>query len=224
MTTNKDQKEEKVMQEKAEQKTVETKDKASEKKVVEEKVDVADQEDGKETPSSNKTGKKKTTKAKKEKKPKEDPRDKKIKELESKVNELNDKLLRVHAEYDNYRKRTMREKADLLKSGGEDVLKDLIPVVDDFDLAVANMDKTEDINSLKEGIKLIHGKFTAFLKQKGVTEVEAMHAEFDTDKHEALTKIPAPEEKLKGKIVDVIQKGYKLHDKVIRFAKVVIGE
>ncbi|PLX15059.1 MAG: nucleotide exchange factor GrpE [Salinivirgaceae bacterium] len=169
---------------------------------------------------SEKKSKKKTTKKEKKK----DPKDEKIQELGEQVEKLNDRYLRLQAEFDNYRKRTLKERAEMLKSAGEDVLLSLLTVVDDMDRAMDNVEKAEDIEAVKTGMKLIDQKFNDFIKQKGVTEIDALHQDFDTDLHEAVTKIPAPEEKLKGKIVDVIQKGYKLNDKVIRFAKVVIGE
>ncbi len=113
---------------------------------------------------------------------------------------------------------------DLTKYAAEDTLKSILPVVDDFERAMKSIDTTTDIEAVKEGLRLIHGKFIEFLKTKGVTEIEAMGLPLDTDKHEAITLIPAPEENLKGKIVDVIEKGYILNEKVIRFSKVIIGE
>ncbi|ALO14697.1 nucleotide exchange factor GrpE [Salinivirga cyanobacteriivorans] len=167
----------------------------------------------------------KDSKAKSSKKgKKKDPKEEKIQELGEQVEKLNDRYMRLQAEFDNYRKRTIKEKADLLKSAGEDVLKDMLPVIDDMDRAIETIEAAEDKDAIKAGMQLIDQKFKEFVKQKGVSEIDAMHQEFDTDVHEAMTKIPAPKEELKGKVVDVIQKGYKLNDKVIRFAKVVIGE
>jgi len=143
---------------------------------------------------------------------------------EEKLQQMEDKYLRLVAEYDNYRKRTLREKMELSKSAGEDILVGLLPVADDFERALGHIDEANDLEAVKEGIELIYGKFQEFLKQKGVKEIDANHQDFDTDLHEAMTKIPAPEEKLKGKVVDVIEKGYKLQDKVIRYSKVVVGE
>ena len=111
-----------------------------------------------------------------------------------------------------------------MKSGGESVLMNIIPVIDDLERALAAFSDVEDENPLKQGVTLIYNKFQEFLKQNGIKEIEAKEKDFDTDLHEAITKIPAPTEELKGKVVDVIQKGYQLHEKVIRFAKVVIGE
>lgn len=143
---------------------------------------------------------------------------------EEKLAELQDRYLRLSAEFDNFRKRTLKEKIDLQKSANENLLEAILPVVDDFDRAMQSVDEAKDIAAVKEGFKLISGKFHGFLNQQGVKEIDAVNKEFDTDLHEAITKIPAPTKKLKGKVVDVIQKGYFLHDKVLRFSKVVIGE
>ncbi|HYX05247.1 MAG TPA: nucleotide exchange factor GrpE [Bacteroidales bacterium] len=148
----------------------------------------------------------------------------KLADFELQVQELKDKYVRLSAEFDNYRKRTLKEKMELSKSAGEDILISLLPVVDDFDRAVKSVDEASDIVAIKEGVHLIYAKFKEFLNQKGVKEIDALHKEFDTDEHEALTKIPVPEEDLKGKVVDVIEKGYFLNEKVIRFSKVVVGE
>ncbi len=147
-----------------------------------------------------------------------------IEKLEKEIAELKDKHLRLQAEFDNFRKRTLKEKMELLKSGGETVLTSILPVIDDLERALAAFGDVEEENPFKQGIILIYNKFQDFLKQNGVSEIEAKGKDFDTDLHEAITKIPAPTEELKGKIVDVIQKGYLLNEKVIRFAKVVIGE
>ncbi len=143
---------------------------------------------------------------------------------EEKLAELQDRYLRLSAEYDNFRKRTLKEKIDLQKSANENLLQALLPVADDFDRAMQSVEEAKDIQAVKEGMTLILGKFIGFLNQQGVREIEAVHKEFDTDLHEAITKIPAPTKKLKGKVVDVVQKGYYLNDKVLRFSKVVIGE
>lgn len=144
--------------------------------------------------------------------------------LNLKFVELSDKHLRLQAEFDNFRKRTLKEKADLIKSGGESVLVNILPVIDDFERALESLKNVSDEDAGKQGTLLIYNKFKEFLKQNNVKEIEALNQDFDVDLHEAITKIPVPEEKLKGKVVDVIQKGYQLNDKVIRFAKVVIGE
>ena len=145
-------------------------------------------------------------------------------ELANELAKLKDKHIRLQAEFDNYRKRTLKEKMELVKSGGESVLLNILPVVDDLDRALLAFSEMDDNNPLKFGILLINNKFKDFLKQNGVLEIDAKEKDFDTDLHEAVTKIQAPTEELKGKVVDVIQKGYTMNDKVIRFAKVVIGE
>lgn len=148
----------------------------------------------------------------------------KMRESEEKIKEWQDKYIRLSAEFDNYRKRTLKEKTDLIKTANEDLLRDILSVVDDFERGINTIDKSEDLNALRHGIHLIYDKFNAFLKQKGVKEIEAREKDFDLDLHEAMTKIPAPSDDLKGKVVDVIEKGYLLNDKVIRYAKVVVGE
>ncbi len=160
----------------------------------------------------------------KKKKSKKDKKDTIIEELGVKLGEISDKHLRLQAEFDNFRKRTMKEKADLIKSGGETVLVNILPVIDDFERALNSLKNVPDEDAGKQGTLLIYNKFKDFLKQNNVKEIEAMNSDFDVDLHEAITKIPAPDESLKGKVVDVVQKGYLLNEKVIRFAKVVIGE
>ena len=141
-----------------------------------------------------------------------------------KLTELNDKYLRLSAEFDNYRRRTLKEKMELTKTAGESLLLALLPVIDDFDRAQAHMDEAKDIDALKEGITLIYNKFSEYLNRQGLKEIEAKEKPFDTDVHEAVTKIPAPTDELKGKVIDCIEKGYTLHEKVVRFSKVVVGE
>jgi len=160
----------------------------------------------------------------KKKKSKKDKKETIIEELGAKLEEISDKHLRLQAEFDNFRRRTLKEKAELIKSGGESVLIRILPVIDDFERALDSLKEVADDDAGKQGTLLIYNKFQEFLKQNNVKEIEALNQEFDVDLHEALTKIPAPEEKLKGMVVDVIQKGYLLNEKVIRFAKVVIGE
>ncbi|MBN2166427.1 MAG: nucleotide exchange factor GrpE [Marinilabiliaceae bacterium] len=147
-----------------------------------------------------------------------------VNELNQKLADINDKHIRLSAEFDNYRKRTLKEKMDLTKSAGESVLKGILPVVDDFDRALAHLDDAKDLDSIKKGINLIYNKFKDFLSQQGVKEIEAKEKDFDTDLHEAITKIPAPTPEMKGKVVDCVEKGYLLNEKVIRFSKVVVGE
>lgn len=143
---------------------------------------------------------------------------------ENKYKELHDSYLRLNAEFDNYRKRTLKEKTELLKSGSERVLVDVITVVDDFERALENVSQAEDVQAVKEGVDLIYNKFRNFLKKHGVKEIDAIGQAFDTDKHEALTTIPAQSEDDKDKIVDCVQKGYTLDDKVIRYPKVIVAK
>ena len=150
--------------------------------------------------------------------------DAQIAELKANLAGMNDRYLRLSAEFDNFRKRTLKEKMELTKTASESVLVNILSVIDDFDRAIQAISSTSEIEATKEGITLIYNKFKEFTKQNGVNEIDAVGKEFNTDLHEAITKIPAPSEDLKGKIVDVIQKGYYLNDKVIRFAKVVVGE
>lgn len=147
-----------------------------------------------------------------------------IEKLKLSINEINDKLLRNAAEFDNYKKRTLKEKSDLLKYGTESVLLNLLQIVDDFDRANKSINESTDIEAVKTGVNLIYSKFNEFINQQGLKEIVAVNQEFNTDLHEAVTRFPAPSEDLKGKIIDVVQKGYTLNDKVIRFAKVVVGE
>lgn len=144
--------------------------------------------------------------------------------VQSQLDEMRDKYLRLSAEFDNYRKRSLREKMDLTKYASEEILQSILPLYDDFERAMKSWDESTDIDAVKQGLHLIYGKFFDFLKIKGITEIEAMGKEFNTDMHEAITKVPVQEEEKKGKIIDVVQKGYMLNDKVIRFSKVVIGE
>lgn len=143
---------------------------------------------------------------------------------EDKYNELNDKFLRLYAEFDNYRKRTNKEKIDLISTAGEGVIKDLLPVLDDFERAIANNSTADDLASVKEGFQLIFNKFKSTLEAKGVKQMEAKELDFNPDLHVAIAHIPAPTEALKGKVVDDVEKGYYLNEKVIRNAKVVVGQ
>jgi len=144
--------------------------------------------------------------------------------LNEKLAEIQDRYLRLSAEFDNYRKRTLKEKIEMTRTASESVLVKLLPVIDDFERGLKVMDSASDCNAMKEGMNLIYSKFKAFLDQNGIKEIDAMNKPFDVDLHEAVTKIPAPEENMKGTVIDVVQKGYLLTDKVIRFSKVVIGE
>ncbi len=143
--------------------------------------------------------------------------------LEARIADLEDKNLRMMAEFDNYRRRTNKEKLELMATAGERIFTEMLPLIDDFERAVSAMEKTDDIDSVREGIRLIQQKFLAFLAKNDVHVIETASADFNTDEHEAVTTFAAGEEK-KGKVIDCTQKGYKLGDKVIRFAKVVVGE
>ena len=140
------------------------------------------------------------------------------------IEEQKDKYLRLSAEFDNYRKRTMMEKAELILNGGEKSISSILPIVDDFERALKNMETATDVAAVKEGVELIYNKFMSVLGQNGVKVIETKEQPLDTDYHEAIAVIPAPNEALKGKILDCVQTGYILNDKVIRHAKVVVGE
>lgn len=143
---------------------------------------------------------------------------------EEKYAELNDKFLRLYSEFDNYRKRTNKEKIELIGSASAGVMKDLLPILDDFERAIANNQHVDDVESLKEGFQLIFSKFKHTLEQKGLKPMECKGEPFDSELHEAIANIPAPSDELKGKIVDDVEKGYYLNEKVIRYAKVVVGQ
>ncbi|MBP1662862.1 MAG: GrpE protein [Bacteroidetes bacterium] len=147
-----------------------------------------------------------------------------LEQLNQKCEELNDKNLRLMAEFDNFRKRTLKEKSELIKNAGENIFVNILPLVDDFERAMKAMGTTDDIVAVKEGIDLIYAKFIGFLDTNGVKAIPTENEPFDVDKHEAVTMFPAPSEDMKGKIIDCMTKGYTLNDKVIRFAKVVVGE
>ncbi|MBR5470008.1 MAG: nucleotide exchange factor GrpE [Paludibacteraceae bacterium] len=147
-------------------------------------------------------------------------------ELEALKNEqleLNDKYIRKVAEFENYRKNAIKERAELIKNGGERLLVDILPLVDDIERALQAVEQSEDVASLKEGVVLIYNKFITFLAKNGVKSIDTENADFDTDFHEAVTMFPAPTEEQKNKIIDCVSKGYLMNDKVIRFAKVVVG-
>lgn len=143
--------------------------------------------------------------------------------LKQQVAELNDKYLRLYSEFDNYRKRTIKEKSDLIKTAGEDVFKAILPVIDDLERAIKANETIEDVTAIKEGIVLIYNKIKHNTQQKGLIAMESVGLDFSEDTMEAITSIPAPDDSKKGKVLDEVEKGYKLGDKVIRFAKVVIG-
>lgn len=145
-------------------------------------------------------------------------------ELQKKYDTLNDKYLRMYSEFENFRRRTAKEKLDLMKSAGSDIVSEILPVIDDFERAIESNEKSEDHEALKEGFKLIHNKLLHILKNQGLKPMDSLNETFDTEYHEAITKIPAPEKDKKGKVIDVAEKGYFFNDKIIRYAKVVVGE
>ena len=144
--------------------------------------------------------------------------------FEEKLAEMQDRYLRLSAEFDNYRKRTLREKMDISKYAGEDILKNILPFMDDFERALKHMETTTDCTAIKQGIDLIYNKLSEFLKQNGVKEIESLNCSFDVDLHDAVAKIQVDEDDKKGKVVEVLSKGYFLKDKVLRHSKVVVGE
>ena len=156
--------------------------------------------------------------------PQEETAEDKLAKSEAEVADLKDRLLRQMAEFDNYRKRTMKEKAEIILNGSAGVVTDILPVIDDLERAIANSAKSEDYNALKEGVELIYNKLMHTLEQKGLQKISPKNEPFDTDFHEAIAMIPAPSEDLKGKVLDCAIDGYKLNDKVLRHAKVAVGE
>lgn len=147
-----------------------------------------------------------------------------LEKAKQEIEEQKDKYLRLSAEYDNYRKRTLKEKAELILNGGEKSISSILPIVDDFERALKNMETAEDVAAVRQGVELIFNKFMTVLGQNGVKVIETKELPLDTDFHEAIAVIPAPTEELKGKILDCVQTGYILNEKVIRHAKVVVGE
>jgi len=143
---------------------------------------------------------------------------------EERYAELNNKYLRLHAEFDNFRKRTNKEKLDIISTASASVLKDVIPTLDDFERAIKNNETSEDIESVKEGFKLIYHKFKTTLELKGLKAMNSEGQDFDVEIHEAIANVPAPSKKQRGKVIEAVEKGYYLNDKVIRFAKVVVGQ
>lgn len=143
---------------------------------------------------------------------------------EDRYAELNDKYIRIHAEFDNFRKRTNKEKLDIISSANAGVLKDLLPVLDDFERAIQNNADAADIESVKEGFNLIYSKMKHAMETKGLKPMDSTGCAFDVELHEAIANVPAPNKKDVGKVIDTVEKGYLLHDKVIRFAKVVVGQ
>ena len=154
----------------------------------------------------------------------EEQLEKELEEAQTAIEEQKDKYLRLSAEFDNYRKRTIKEKAELILNGGEKSISSILPVIDDFERAIKTMETAKDVSAVKEGVELIYNKFMAVLAQNGVKVIETKDQPLDTVYHEAIAVIPAPSEEQKGKILDCVQTGYTLNDKVIRHAKVVVGE
>lgn len=155
---------------------------------------------------------------------KEETPDDKIAALQAELDKAKKEYLFLMAEFDNYRKRTLKEKADLIKNGGEKAMLDLLPVVDDFERAIDAIDKSDDVDSLKDGVGLIYNKFLKYLESQQVKPMESTGNDFDADIYEAVTTFPAPDESMKGKVIDTVQKGYTINDKVLRHAKVVVGQ
>ena len=147
----------------------------------------------------------------------------KLAAAETKVAELQDKYLRQVAEFDNYRKRTIKEKAELILNGAEKTITAILPILDDMERALKNMDKMEDVAAVKEGVDLIFQKFVKILGEQGVKKIETENADFDTDLHEAIAQVPAPSDEMKGKIIDCVKTGYTLNEKVIRHSQVAVG-
>ena len=200
-----------------EDKTMTEKETMTNAKTEEKKInDTAEKQDNAKTKETKKKKKRTVSKTKK--------LEARIEELEHELEASKDKYLRLQAEFDNYRRRTLQEKADLIKNAGESTLLEILPILDDFERAITANKDSDDLEAIKDGIKLIYNKLKTKLENQGIKEIDALHQDFNTDLHEAITKIPAPEETLKGKIVDVIEKGYYLNDKVLRFSKVVVGE
>lgn len=175
-----------------------------------------------ETNSAENTGEEKETEISEEEE--EEKIAKELEETKQALEDYKDKYLRLSAEFDNYRKRTMKEKAELIKNGGEKAISAILPILDDLERALQNMQKADDVKAMYEGIGLIHQKFLKNLGHEGLEKMNPVGEAFDTDFHEAIALVPAPEEAQKGKVLDCVQTGYKLNDKVIRHAKVVVAQ
>lgn len=156
--------------------------------------------------------------------PKEPTPEERIAELEKQLEKEKKEYLFLMADFDNFRKRTIKEKIELMKNGAEKAMADILPVIDDFERALQAINGQSDIESLREGVELIYNKFIKYLEANGVKAIESNKAVFDTELHEAVANFPTPEEELKGKVIDTVQKGYKINDKVLRHAKVVVGQ
>lgn len=206
------------MSEKEIKKDIRENEKAAEDVTFENQSETKDKKEKKEEEKT-KSSTKKTTK-----KTKKSSSQKKTEALQNQLDELNDKYLRLYSEFDNYRKRNAKERIELLKSASQEVILDVLPVIDDLERAIQSFEEHNLSKEAKKGVELIYNKLMNILKQKGLEAIDAKGKEFDTDFHEAITNVPAPSEDLKGKVVDVIQNGYLLNGKIIRFAKVVVGQ
>ncbi|MGM0566497.1 MAG: nucleotide exchange factor GrpE [Bacteroidota bacterium] len=185
----------------------------------------AQKEDNKQEKSQKEDSKEENRKAEKggQKSKKKKPTKEDFQELEAKLEDQKDKFLRLYSEFENYRRRTSKEKLALSQTASSSLITKLLPVLDDYERAQKAYSENEDLNAFKEGIELIADKFWKILKQEGLEVIESTNKTFNTDEHEAITKMPAPSEDMKGKVIDTTEKGYKLNDKVIRYAKVVVG-
>ena len=197
--------------------------KKNSKKDIKDSVETKETHAESTTDTTEETVKDETEESSKKKSSKKDKKSELI-EWQEKAAEINDKFLRLYSEFDNFRKRTAREKIEMSKTASEDVISDLLPVLDDFERAIKSTEESTDCGAVKEGMNLIYNKFNGILDKKGLKPIEAIGQEFDTDFHEAITYIPAPSDDLQGKVVDEVEKGYKLGDKVIRYTKVIIGQ
>ena len=155
---------------------------------------------------------------------KTDPKDIEIVELKKELEELRDKYVRLYADFDNARKRMAKDRIELIQTAGKDVIKDLLPIVDDFERSIKAQENSQDVVGIKEGEKLIHTKLVTMLSSKGLKAMESIGNEFDVNHHEAITEVPAPTPEQEGKVIDEVEKGYYLNDKIIRFAKVIVGK
>ena len=204
---------------------------AEDKKIAEEGLEKENIADKTKQEEKNKTSEKKSSSKKakskktvKKSESKEKKLNEEIKELKEKNNELNNKFIRLYSEFDNFRKRSLKEKEDLRKTASKDVIISLLPVLDDFERAMNSLNETEKNDNTIDGIKLIYNKLMTALKNRGMEQIEAIGNDFDTDFHEAITQIPAPKKSMKDKVIDEIEKGYLLEGKVIRYSKVIIGK
>lgn len=199
------------------------KEKAAEKEQQVQQDNLAQDKETKVQDGTDKSSDKEQTQSKEENKDKKADSEEKIEELEAQIADLKKSLLYKVAEFDNYRKRTMKEKADLILNGGKKVIEALLPIADDLERAEASMDKTSEVEALKEGLQLIFQKFNKTLEGLGVKKMEALGQDFSTDFHEAVAFVPGGDDK-KGKVIDCIQNGYTLNNQVIRYAKVAVGQ